>query len=188
MRKTGHGFTLMEMLIVVAIVGLFSLTSKSIFPKIFSDLRTQNTINTFKTLISGVRAHYLIFNTYPRFSENNNNNTDTDENLIPEELSYFFPSNFCEIKEGKNLQMLYVLSVEKPMGKSENAWSIKYLNDDKDQPFAVSATINNKADRELIFSKLSSDTESTPCASIELNGNTIDYLFYDKNVKKTEEL
>lgn len=74
------------------------------------------------------------------------------------------------------------------MGKSENAWSIKYLNDDKDQPFAVSATINNKADRELIFSKLSSDTESTPCASIELNGNTIDYLFYDKNVKKTEEL
>ena len=84
-RQRVKGFTLMELMVVIAIISICGYVISPHIKKFYEDFMIKQTVNEFVDIMNACRSHYLIFNEFPN---------DGGGGEIPKNLSFFVPSNF----------------------------------------------------------------------------------------------
>ena len=79
------GFTLIEMMVVIGLIALFSLWALPGIKKAYEDFKTHETLDHMSTFVSGFRAYYLIESEFPG---------DTTPDLILMHPTWCLPSHY----------------------------------------------------------------------------------------------
>lgn len=109
-RRKLSAFTLLELMVVVSIVGIFTLVAVPNFKKAYQDFCKQKTLSDADTLLQSYRSYYLIRN---EFSE------DSAAGNIMEDVVCFLPFNF--FKRRRETTKGYSLSLT-PFYDSKSSW------------------------------------------------------------------
>ena len=84
-NKKKSAFTLIELMIVIAIISLISIIAKPGLKKAYEDFQIKQTVELTDALMKCYRSYYLIFNEFPK---------DVKGNYIPGKVACIFPSNY----------------------------------------------------------------------------------------------
>lgn len=168
-----RGFTLIEMLVVIGIIAIVTMSAIPSLKGIYRDFRVRQTLEEVDTFITGMRSHYLIMNAFPE---------DCVVNQVKIKEAWCLPRNFYSFTSGEYYNLVPRPYGKKASGNNSPAYDIdSWLPSKRKMLFTVRYLENNilgiyKTKLQQTYSHLTLDTSGdvgSGCVGIpfpEING------------------